>query len=119
MRPENTWYRSDAEIASAFADELEGRFTPFALASFCQVQDTEASLNADLDPVQPITRNVPSEVRLQIRRLKSTKASGYDGIDGRGSLPREGRRLSAVSGFQRAIPDHQFGFRHHQNKFIE
>ncbi|EDV92487.1 GH11780 [Drosophila grimshawi] len=36
MRPENTWYRSDAEIASAFADELEDRFTPFALASFCQ-----------------------------------------------------------------------------------
>ncbi|EDV92488.1 GH11779 [Drosophila grimshawi] len=59
MRPDNTWYRSDAEIASAFADELEDRFTPFALASFCQVQDTEAFLNADLDPVQPITRNVP------------------------------------------------------------
>ncbi|EDV92486.1 GH11781 [Drosophila grimshawi] len=36
MRPDNTWCRSNAEIASAFADELEGRFTPFALASPCQ-----------------------------------------------------------------------------------
>ncbi|EDW05099.1 GH17529 [Drosophila grimshawi] len=91
-RPDNTWCRSDAEIVSVFADELEGRFTPFALASPSQVQDTETFLKADLDPVQPITPIAPGEVRLQIRRLKSTKAPGYDGIDGRvaKALPEKG-----------------------------
>ncbi|EDW04318.1 GH23252 [Drosophila grimshawi] len=51
MRPDNTWCRSDAETASAFADALQSCFKAFGLASPSQVQDTETFLNADLDPV--------------------------------------------------------------------
>ncbi|EDW05046.1 GH22496 [Drosophila grimshawi] len=73
MRPDNTWCRSDAEIASAFADELEGRFTPFALASPSQVQDTETFLNADLAPIQAITPIAPGEVAYRFADLSPLK----------------------------------------------
>ncbi|EDV95497.1 GH19634 [Drosophila grimshawi] len=76
MRPDNTWCRSDAEIASTFADELEGRFTPFALASPSEVQDTETFLNAGLENISgKIVGKQVSRVEQQV--LEALKNKQY------------------------------------------
>jgi len=130
-KSDDTWCRSDSEISLAFADELEKRFQPFELASREDVEETLAFLDAPSPNALPIQHVSPEEAHHFPSQWKcavitmipkpgkpENLVQSYRPIS---LLPTFSKiferiflsRIMGVRSVQDAIPDHQFGFRHH------
>jgi len=90
-RSDGTWSHSDSEIAEVFADDLANRFILFDFATIQEDRNTISRFELSFGPPVAMRPVDPwsEEVRVHIRRLAPTKASGMDRIDNKDtkSLP--------------------------------
>ncbi|CAG4980711.1 unnamed protein product [Colias eurytheme] len=75
IKSSNSWARTDAEKAEAFANHLENVFKPNDGSDEPDVIDI---LSQDLQLCLPLKPASPKEIAREIRRLNSNKAPGFD-----------------------------------------
>ncbi|KAH8232112.1 hypothetical protein KR026_010346, partial [Drosophila bipectinata] len=81
QRTDGSWCRSEMDRANAFAEHLEGVFTPFDRCSPEDAAETARLLaepSRDADPIPPVTEEETAEL---ITIMSNNKAPGDDGIN--------------------------------------